>query len=171
MTRLIFGAVVAILLLILYAYASGQAIRTAYCLSAPQKCHCEDPPKCTRPPDFNNKYNKELTEPILFVLTLIGSLVSALVVAVLAITPPSKPIGFALLNNDEPGPQKIVTVVATIYVVVWFICGVALVIAYIKFENAVPAVASGAKSWLGLAVAAAYSYLGLTPTRNGKLRG
>jgi hypothetical protein len=43
------------------------------------------------------------------------------------------------------------------------VCGIALVITWLRVPDATPSLAAAAKSWLGLAIAAAYAFLGLKP--------
>ena len=156
----------AIVLLGFYGYAIKFTIETAACLNNPQSCSCDDFPECTRPPgnEFNRKYSRELKEPYSSILTLVGGLVSALVIAALAVAPPQETIGLRLVSPSSSAlTQRIVTIVAAVYVAVWFICGVALIVGWIKYSDKVPALDAAAKSWLGLAVAATYSYLGIKP--------
>ena len=99
--------------------------------------------------------------PIDMVLSLVGALVSALVIAVLAITPPSGYPGRALATSMGPSATVAVQVVVGAYLVVWGVCGIALVITWLRVPDATPSLAAAAKSWLGLAIAAAYAFLGL----------
>jgi hypothetical protein len=57
----------------------------------------------------------------------------------------------------------VVTYVIGAYLLVWLLCGVALLFYWMYLAAPIPALDAAAKSWLGLAVAAAYSYLGLRP--------
>ena len=74
MTRAIFGGLIAVFLLALYAYAVIIAITTAWCISM----------------GCPHGYNKELNEGIISVLDLVGGLAAALVVAELAVTQPGQ---------------------------------------------------------------------------------
>ncbi len=148
MTKLLFGGLVAIILLGLYAYATTYSVLAASCLGAGN---------CTT-------YSKDLNEGVVTVLNLVGGLVSALVIAQLAVTQPGAAPGAAFLDaaNTAETTKKIVTAVSITYVAVWLACGLAsLVVGYLRYPNVVPQLTANAKSWLGLAVAAAYSYLGL----------
>ena len=123
---------IAVLLLLLYAYAISILIRH---------------------PD------QEPSSQIGTILGLVGGLVSALVVAVLAITPPDESIAFAF---GDPGKAvKAVKVVTSGYLIVWIICGVVLVVTWMRTPTPAKSLAAAATSWLGLAVAAGYTYLGL----------
>jgi len=148
MTKLLFGGLVAIILLGLYTYATIYATLAALCLGAGA---CTD-------------YSKDLNEGVVTVLNLVGGLVSALVIAQLAITQPGEAPGAGLLvgENVADTTKTTVKVISVAYVVVWLACGLtALIIGYMKYPNVVAQLTSAAKSWLGLAVAAGYSYLGL----------
>ena len=149
MNRLIFGGLVAILLLGLYAYSVVLAILAVQCLTQPG---CQD-------------YSKDLNEGIVTVLNLVGGLVSALVVAELAVTQPGEqPAATSLGIDVSAATKKVVRLVSATYILVWVVCGVAsLVVGFLQHPNVVPALTASAQSWLGLAVAAAYSYLGIRP--------
>lgn len=148
-TKLLFGGVIAIILLGLYAYATIYSIQAALCIGSGP---------CDR-------YSKDLTDGVVTVLNLVGGLVSALVISQLAITKPSDTPGVGLLADDASDITKnLVKIVAVTYVAVWVACGfAALIVGFMKYPDAVPQLNAAAKSWLGLAVAAAYSYLGLNP--------
>ena len=101
------------------------------------------------------------------VLSLVGGLVSALVIAVLAITPPAQNPGHTVaasmgLSTERPA-ERIVEVVTYAYLLVWVACGIALVITWLKVPDATSSLTTAAESWLGLAIAAAYAFLGLKP--------
>ena|SRR5688572_3978014 len=147
MTKLLFGGLVAVILLGLYAYATVYSIQAALCLGGGP---CTD-------------YSKDLNEGVVTVLNMVGGLVSALVIAQLAITEPGDPPGAGLLaDNAANSTRNIVQVISIAYVAVWAACGLAaLIVGYMKYPNVVPQLTAAAKSWLGLAVAAGYSYLGV----------
>lgn len=148
MTKLVFGGLVAIILLGLYGYATVYSILAAQCIGGGA---------CT-------EYSKDLNDGVVTILSLVGGLVSALVIAQLAVTEPGAPPGAGLLNTESITEtlKKTVTIVSIAYVAVWLACGLASVVqGYLRYPNVVPQLTASAKSWLGLAVAAAYSYLGL----------
>lgn len=148
MTKLIFGGLVAIILLGLYTYATVYAILAAMCLG--------------NPPCGN--YTADLNEGVVTVLNLVGGLVSALVIAQLAVTEPGTAPGAGLLGGENVADttMKLVKVISVAYVAVWLACGLAsLIVGYLQYPNVVSQLTANAKSWLGLAVAAAYSYLGV----------
>lgn len=150
-TRLFFGGLIAIVLLILYAYATGYSVVTAYCIGSG---------RCS-----GSGYSPNLTEGVVTVLNLVGGLVAALVISQLAITKPLDSPGAGLVETTATDTVKNgVKIVSIIYVAVWVACGLAaLIVGLMKYPEAVPLLNAAAKSWLGLAVAAGYSYLGLKP--------
>ena len=148
-TRLFFGGLIAIALLALYVYAIVYSIQAAHCIGSGP---------CT-------KFSPNLTEGVVTVLNLVGGLVSALVISQLAVTQPLAPPGSGFVEENASDIVKnSVKIVSIVYVVVWVACGLAaLIVGLMKYPEAVPLLNAAAKTWLGLAVAAAYSYLGLKP--------
>lgn len=147
MNRLIFGGLVVIILLGLYAYSVVVCILAVQCLAEPG---CQT-------------YTKDLNEGVVTVLNLVGGLVAALVVAELAVTDPSKaPAGAALAIDVPATMKKVVGIITAAYILCWILLGLAsVIVGYLQHPNVVPALTASAKSWLGLAVAAAYAYLGV----------
>jgi hypothetical protein len=93
------------------------------------------------------------------ILNLVGGLISALVVAILASTPPTTSVAARFAVSEQvSGP---VTVVVWGYLFVWLACGGVLLFFWLRTPDPAKTLASAATSWLGLAVAAAYAYLGL----------
>jgi len=99
--------------------------------------------------------------PIDTVLSLVGALVAALVIAVLAITPPATSPGRTLAAAAGGRAEAVANWVVNLYLLVWLVCGIALVVTWMRVPDATAAVVSAAKSWLGLAIAAAYAFFGL----------
>lgn len=153
MVKALFSGLVALILLGLYVYSIDTAIHAAQCLSEP---NCQ-------------AYTKDLNEGVVTVLSLVGGLVSALVVAELAVTQPGKPPAARLLApNPSDRARQILTVVSILYVVVWLVFGLrAFIVGSFQHPNVVPALTAAGKSWLGLAVASAYSFFGITPPDSG----
>ena len=149
MIRLLFSGLVALILLGFYVYATVVAILATQCLSH-GACQA---------------YTKDLSEGVATVLSLVGGLISALVVAELAVTQPGEPPAARLLTTPTtPLMRKWLTAITVSYILVWLVCGVAsLVVGFMQHPDVVPTLTAAAKSWLGLAVAAAYSYFGIRP--------
>lgn len=148
-TKLAFGTVVAFILLGFYVYAVYVAVRVAQCLSRTG---------CTT-------YNRDsITGGITLVLTLVGGLISALVIAELAVTKPGEAPAARMIQAAAPTTAKVVKVVATIYIIAWLAVGVfAFVVGVMQHDGVVQQLTDLGKSWIGLVVAAAYSYFGVQP--------
>ena len=146
--KLYFGGTVAYILLGFYVYSTVYAIRAVYCLIQPG---------CTA-------YSKDLTSGFVDVLSAVGALVSALVVAELAVTKPGELPGARFLAAAN-GANKWVSAIGVAYMLVWLTVGVAIfVVGFMQHPDVVPALTTAAKSWFGIAVAAVYSYLGINPS-------
>lgn len=137
----LFGAAIAVVLLGLYVYAVGEAIRIALSDDAG-----------VLKPGFANAMNT------------IGGLVSALVIAELAITKPGKQPAARMLPSDTGATaNKVATFVAIGYVAIWILLGLAaFVIGVMLHDGKVQALTDLGAAWLGLAVAAGYAYFGLS---------
>jgi hypothetical protein len=145
-TRAVFGGVIAVVLLGLYVYSVWYACAAAACIGTGG---------CAG-------YEPQLTPGITLILTLVGGLLSALVVAELAVsTPGSVPTGKLVVG--PPGAQeRAAQIITVLYLAAWAVCGVAMiVVGLMRYADAVPALTEGAKAWLGVAVGAAYAYFGI----------
>jgi hypothetical protein len=149
--KLLFGGFIAVILLVLYEYAVYEGVMVAVCVSTPG---------CTR-------YTVDSFSPgFSHAMSLIGGLVSALVIAELAVTKPgeapvARVIGGAVM---DPTLSWTLTIVTTIYLMVWVLAGVAAyVIGTMWYPGKLQPLTDLGQSWLGLAVAAAYSYFGIGP--------
>ena len=149
--KLLFGGFIAVILLILYEYAVYQAIVVVMCVSTPG---------CTR-------YTADsFTSGFSHAMSLIGGLVSALVIAELAVTKPGEVPVARAIGGSAVGPKLswTLTVVTAIYLVVWVVAGLAAyVIGTMWYPGKLQPLTDLGQSWLGLAVAAAYSYFGISP--------
>lgn len=145
-TRLVVGAIIAALFLGLFGYVLIQAILYAQGLAP-----------------------KGPSDEAYYIMNIVGGLVSAVVVAELAITATSDaPAGqlfaprtaVAATDAAAAGPRRL----AILYVFVWLALGVAaLVFGLMEYKVKVPPLIEFAKTWLGFAIAAAYAYFGLQP--------
>jgi hypothetical protein len=142
-----FGGLIAIILLGIYVRLISVAS---------QIVHCIDHPGCTAytAASFNDQ--------MAFALSTIGGLVSALVIAQLAITTPGTSPGANFLGA-QPTPRAAVAVplIAISYVLVWLAAGFWSFMITMYHPAALPPLTDLAHAWLGLAVAAGYSYFGL----------
>jgi hypothetical protein len=147
-TRLIFGGTIAIILLGLYAYSLTEAIRLALA----------DNPG-TLKPGFATT------------LSTVGGLVSALVIAELAIVRPGEaPVVRTLTPADPNAPppsdaaKRNVAIISTLYVLVWLVLGLAaFIVGAMLHAGKVQPLTDFGQAWLGLCVAAGYSYFGIRP--------
>lgn len=103
---------------------------------------------------------------ISYLLNLLGGLISATVVAVLAATHasdlPAKDFFKAGLGSFAQG---IAAYVPLVYILTWTFCGLFVVIfgLMVYGNDPSPPLTAHAKTWLGTAVAAIYAYIGITP--------
>jgi uncharacterized protein YacL len=108
---------------------------------------------------------RTVTEGMAYVVTTVGGLVSALVVAQLAATQPGENPTTLFLSESAPDIAKsIATAVVIGYLAIWVITGMAaLVIGVMLHPEASPTLKDMGTTWLGLAVAAAYAYFEIRP--------
>jgi hypothetical protein len=145
----IFGGTIAVILLGIYVHL----LRVAYLI-----VDCATQAGCTdrTPADFNDVMAQTLT--------VIGGLVSALVIAELAITKPGEvPVARVLSRTASPVSRTVLKAVTVVYVLVWLVAGLAAFMKGMYYPNVLPPLTSVGQSWLGLAVASAYAYFGLQP--------
>jgi len=159
MARLIFLGVIATFLLGLYTYSIYHSIDVLKAINAP---------------DCPNHDCLKLNEGIKLILSLVGGLISALVISVLAITPPNTSPSNALINSVQPTnvvaaidvselTRTVTAIITYLYLLVWLGTGIVAVIYgfVLDYDHPVAELTAAAKSWLGLAVAAAYAFFGL----------
>ncbi len=147
--KAIFGGVIAVVLLGIYVHL----LRVAYLI-----VDCVSQSGCTArtAADFNDVMAQTLA--------VVGGLVSALVIAELAITKPGEPpVARVLAQDASPASKTVLKVVTVAYVLVWLFTGLAAFLKGMYHPKVLPPFTSVGQSWLGLAVAAAYAYFGLKP--------
>ncbi len=144
-----FGGLIAVVLLGIYVHL----LRLAYLV-----VNCMNTPGCTvYPADY---FNDQMAQA----LSLIGGLVSALVIAELAITKPGEaPAARALAENASDRTKGILKIVTAFYMVIWIVAGLAAFFIGLYHPKSLPAITTTGQAWLGLAVAAGYAYFGLKP--------
>jgi hypothetical protein len=110
------------------------------------------------------------TQGMIYILTTVGGLVSALVVSKLTITKPGdNPAAFDEVRKWNRGQRFTVQFVVWFYLVVWMVIGLAaLVIGVILYPDISETLSDLGTTWLGIAVAAGYTYLGLDPRKQGQ---
>jgi hypothetical protein len=149
--KLLFGGLIGVILLGLYVYCVYEAIMVVTCLA---KAGCTQ----YKPDDF--------TPGFAHAMNLIGGLVSALVIAELAITQPGQsPVALAVGGGAPLGPglDWTITIVIMLYLLVWVLTGLAAyVVGTMWWPGKLQPLTDLGQAWLGLAVAAAYAYFGLS---------
>lgn len=146
--RALFGGAIAVVLLGIYVHLLSVAYLIVDCVGK----------GCTTrtPADFNDGMAQALT--------VIGGLVSALVIAELALTKPGQvPAARALDPNATPQAKSFLKVVAVVYVLVWLIAGLVAFIKGMYHPKVLESFTSVGQAWLGLAISASYAYFGLKP--------
>ena len=158
MLRVVFMGAITVFLMYLYAHATWYAIQSLRCLNAT--------PPCTN-------YPIDIPDSPLSLLSFIEGLVSALVISVLAVTPPNTSPGQTIINSIQSRsgelrrkanwPEIVTSGLTYVYLLVWLACGIFSVwyVFMAGYRTPLPELTTAAKSWLGLAVAAAYAFFGL----------
>jgi hypothetical protein len=149
----IFGGLISVILLGIYVHLVSKAVKIATCLSTAG---------CIKylMVDFN--------EGMAQALSIIGGLVSALVIAELALAKPGEAPGRRTLSKSASSwAIRAVSLVSVTYVIVWVATGLTAFLVGLYHPKEVPPLTSLGQAWLGLAVSAAYAYFGLNPTIAG----
>ena len=151
----VFGGVIAVVLLLLYSSILVFMItQIVNCDTAVEYC------------------GEAITKGMIYVVTMIGGLISALVIAQLAITPTGE-MPFMkqfeesanMSPENQPRIGKVgITRLIIVYLSVWVLLGLAaLVVGVIIYPDRSETISAIGNTWLGLAVAAGYSYFGIQP--------
>jgi hypothetical protein len=151
-TKVAFGGLIAIVLLGLYGYAVFVA-----CTSV---VTCVATAGCTTVPAAS--FNDGMAQ----VMATIGALISAFVIAELALTKPGQSPGArVIVGTSSTPPNTAEKVVGLAYLVVWLALGVyAVVVGVMLHPKMLQPLTDLGQSWLGLAVMAAYTYFGIKPS-------
>src|ERR1700692_465739 len=149
--KLLFRGLIAVILLGLFVYTVYEAIMVVTCVNKTG---------CTQ---FKSE---DFTQGFTHAMNLIGGLVSALVIAELAITEPGKaPVAHAV-SIAAPGWESswILTIVTSFYLLVWVVTGLAAyIVGTMWWPGKLQPLSDLGQGWLGLAVTAGYAYFGLSP--------
>lgn len=113
-----------------------------------------------------------VTERLATLTTTLQSLISAIVISVLAISPAKGPLNLSHFGITANASQQaiIASYLALAYVAIWFVAGAAaLGVGYIVLDDTAAAefkaLTDVGGSWLGLAVGAVYAYFGIESTQ------
>jgi hypothetical protein len=156
----IFGGIVAYILLVLYAgtvvYMTKSVIQHGLA-GAPKDKDGKELAKA----------KLEFTPGIVYVVTTVGGLVSALVIAKLAVTKPGENPTLVQTTEDiSEQAKKLADFLIAGYMLVWLATGfTALLVGVMFFPNYNNTLGEIGTTWLGLAVASGYAYFGLNPNR------
>lgn len=143
--KLIIGGIIAYMLLMLYSGIAAYIVKRVIECSYDQACS-----------------GVELHSGMIYVLTTVGGLVSALVVSKMTITAPgSDPAVFRHLGEGQP---LIINYIVWCYLIIWTITGlVSLVIGVIIYPDVCKTLSDLGTTWLGIAVASGYAYFNIDP--------
>ena len=148
--QLLFGGLISVVLLGIYVHLVRVAIKVVYCVA----------PACTEYPQ--SFFNDGMAQA----LSVIGGLVSALVIAQLAIAKPGEAPARQSLSQDASSlAVRTLSIVSTVYVLVWIAAGLTAFLVGLYHPKEVPPLTTLGQAWLGLAVSAAYAYFGLKPAK------
>jgi hypothetical protein len=141
---------VSIFLLGVYIYSVYFAVKVAWCV---------DTSGCTEYTVASFHAN------FVTAMNAIGGLISALVVGVLALTPPNTaPSASSLGVTTDPKNDKYLKLTTSLYILGWLVTGVvAFLIGVLKRPDALKPLTDLGWTWFGFAVAAAYAYFGIKP--------
>jgi hypothetical protein len=143
-TKTIVLSIIAFVLLALYVVLIVTAIVISY---------CSDQPVCL------TGFSKVMSSS----LATIGGLVSALVVAELAMTKPkTAPVAHAVgVNSAATTKMPLVKIVTLVYLGVWVLAGLAALLFSWFNPDALQPLTDIGQSWLGVAIAAIYAFFGI----------
>jgi hypothetical protein len=150
----VFGAVIAVILLALFSWSTFYMVTVAVGFCATTK-------PCVAP------IGGLMGEGFVYVVTTVGGLVSALVIAQLSVTPPGKVPTVGSFAPETERSATAVTIVVALYLLAWIATGLtALVVGVMLYPKVIQTLSDIGTTWLGLAVSAAYAYFGLSPSSN-----
>lgn len=149
MPQLIFGGILAVVMLGLYCFSVHEAVELArLCLGQNESCR------------------QKLPQNLMLFLNVVGGLISATVVGVLGSTHRGELPAQKSLGKNLTGYTKIIAgLMPSIFILFWLVCGLYMLLyGFITFEHdPLPELTAQAKAWIGTAIGAVYAYLGITP--------
>lgn len=147
--QVVFGGVIAVILLGIYLHL----IRVAYLV-----VDCVTTSGCTK---YDVTY---FNDGMAQALSIVGGLVSALVIAELAVTKPGEaPAARALADNASDRAKSVLKIITAVYVLTWILAGLVAFFMGLYHPKVLLPVTNLGQSWLGLAVASSYAYFGIKP--------
>ena len=94
-------------------------------------------------------------------MSVLGGLVSALIISELAVAEPGGTPGARMLQSDSSRAKNVLRWTTGLYILAWLITGGWAFWNGINYPDALPALTSVGQSWIGLSVASAYAYFGI----------
>lgn len=143
------GGVIAIVLLVFYVLLVHSAIDVVNCLSTSG---------CTN--SMATSFNDVKSQA----MSVLGGLVSALIISELAITKPGETPAARFLVAASGKAKNILRWTTWLYIVAWLVTGAWAFWTGLNHPATLPALTSIGQAWLGLSVASAYAYFGLSPS-------
>ena len=93
-------------------------------------------------------------------MSVLGGLVSALIISELAVTEPGQTPGERMLKSGSKA-KNILRGTTICYILAWLAIGAWAFWKGLNYPDALPSLTSVGQSWLGLSVASAYAYFGI----------
>ncbi len=146
--KAIAGGVIALVLLVFYILLVHSAIDVVSCVTT---SGCSDLTVAS----FNDVKSQAMS--------VLGGLVSALIISELAVAQPGETPGTRILTANAGTAKNILRWTIWLYIVAWLITGAWAFWTGLNHPSILPALTSVGQAWLGLSVASAYAYLGLRP--------
>jgi hypothetical protein len=143
------GGVIAIALLVFYVLLVHSAIDVVNCLSTSGCIELTA-----------NSFNDVKSQA----MSVLGGLVSALIISELAITKPGETPAARLLVASSDRAKNILRWTTWLYIGAWLVTGVWAFWTGLNHPATLPSLTSVGQAWLGLSVASAYAYFGLSPS-------
>ena len=142
MPQLLFGGLLAIIMLGFYIWSIVDAVSIAQC-----KANC-----------------REFSTNMSYMLNALGGLISATVIGVLGATRAGEfPAQKSFEKNLSGTVKTVAAYMPSVFILVWIVCGVIMVIfGFILYDTVAP-LSAQAKVWLGSAIGSVYAYLGVNP--------
>lgn len=147
----LFGSALALILLVLYTAIIGYMLKRVLVDSGGEAITFED--------------------GLIYIVTTVGGLISALVIGKLAVSDPTEaPVIMRMNAAGQPEKDKLSTNLAYAYLMTWVMVGFScLVIGVVLYPDVNRTVSDIGTTWFGLAIASSYAFLGIQPTGgNGK---
>lgn len=152
-----FGGLIAVILLMLFGWSVYEMIQEVL-------AHCRDV-SGELTDDCQPPAAPLVREGTIYVVTTVGGLVSALVIAVLSVTRPGGAPELAGFSPAGKWMRRLTNSVISLYLILWLIAGLsALLYGVMWFPGVLPTLSDIGTTWLGLAISATYAYFGLNPS-------